>query len=54
MGGNKRFLQSKCYMVEMNVYEMCKQKVNCESDEVRMRVQLENCVSRGINVIALF
>ncbi len=51
MGVNKRFLQSKLYMEEMNVYEMWKQKVNSESDEIRMK--LENCVSEGINVIAL-
>ncbi len=38
MGANKRFLQSNFYMEEMNVYEMWKQKVNSESDEVRMSV----------------
>ncbi len=38
MGANKRFLLSKCYMEEMNVYEMWKQKGNSESDEVRMSV----------------
>ncbi len=37
---NKRFLQSKFYMEEMNVYEMWKQKVNSESDEVQMGVQI--------------
>ncbi len=41
MGANKRFLQSKCYIEEMNVYEMWKQKVtNSESDAVRMSVQI--------------
>ncbi len=40
MGANKIFLQSKFYMVEKNVYEMWKQKVNSESDEVRMSVQI--------------
>ncbi len=40
MGANKRFLQSKFYMEEMKVYEMWKQKVNCESNEVRMSVQI--------------
>ncbi len=39
MGAYKRFLQLKFYMEEMNVYEMWKQKVNSESDEVRMSVQ---------------
>ncbi len=39
MGANKRFLQSKLYMEEMNEYEMWKQKVNSESDDVRMSVQ---------------
>ncbi len=34
MGANKRFLQSKLYMEEMNVYEMWKPKVNSETDEV--------------------
>ncbi len=38
--GDNRFLQSKCYMEEMNVYEMWKQKVNSQSDEVRMSVQI--------------
>ncbi len=38
MGANKRFMQSKFYMEEMNVYEMWKQKVNSESNEVRMSV----------------
>ncbi len=50
MEANKIFLQSKFYMEEINVYEMWKQKVNSESDKVR----LENCVSGGINVIAIF
>ncbi len=36
MEANKRVLQLKFYMEEMNVYEMWKQKVNIESDEVRM------------------
>ncbi len=40
MGDNKRYLQSKCYMNEMKVHEMWKQKVNSESDEVRMSVQI--------------
>ncbi len=40
MGAKKRFLQSKSYMEEMNVYAMWKQKVNSESDEVRMSVQI--------------
>ncbi len=40
MGANKRFLQSKFYMEEINVYEMWKQKVNSESDEVRINVQI--------------
>ncbi len=40
MGANKRFLQSKFYMEEMNVYEMWKQKVNSESNEVQMIVQI--------------
>ncbi len=40
MGANKRFLQSTFYMEEMNVYEMWTQKVNSESDEVRMSVQI--------------
>ncbi len=31
---NKRFLQSKLYMAQMNVYEMRKQKVNSESSAV--------------------
>ncbi len=34
MRANKRFLQSKCYMEEINVYEMWKQNVNSESDEL--------------------
>ncbi len=38
MGANKQFLQSIFYMEELNVYEMGKQKVNSESDEVRMSV----------------
>ncbi len=33
MGDNKRFLQSKFYMEEMNVYEMCKHRLNSASDE---------------------
>ncbi len=37
---NKRFLQSKFDMEEMNVYEMWTQKVKSESDEVRMSVQI--------------
>ncbi len=36
MGANKRLLQSKFYMEEMEVYEMWKQKVYSERDEVRM------------------
>ncbi len=40
MGANKRFLQSKFYMEEMNVYEMWKQIVNSKSDEVWMSVQI--------------
>ncbi len=40
MGANKRFLQSKFYVEEMNVYEMWKQKVNSESDDVQMSVQI--------------
>ncbi len=40
MGANKRFLQSKFYVEEMNVYEMWKQKVNSESDDVQMNVQI--------------
>ncbi len=40
MGANKRILQSKFYMEEMKVYEMRKQKVNSESNEVRMSVQI--------------
>ncbi len=40
MGANKRFLQSKFYMEEMNVYEIWKQKVNSESNEVQMSVQI--------------
>ncbi len=40
MGANKRFLQSKFYMEEMNVYEIWKQNVNSESDEVRMSAQI--------------
>ncbi len=40
MGANKRFLQSMFYMEEINVYEMWKQKVNNESNEVRMSVQI--------------
>ncbi len=39
-------------MKEMNVYEMWKQKVNSESDEVRKSVQIRD-VSGGINVITL-
>ncbi len=38
MGANKIFLQSKFCMEEMNMYEMWKQYVNSESDEVRMSV----------------
>ncbi len=34
MGAKKRFLQSQFYMEKMNVYEMWKQKVNSESDEL--------------------
>ncbi len=52
MGVNKSFLQSQYYMEEMNVYEMWKQKVNSESDEVRKSVQIRD-VSGGINVITL-
>ncbi len=37
---NKRFLQSKFYMEEMNVYEIWKQKDNSESDEEQMNVQI--------------
>ncbi len=41
-------------MEKKNVYEMWKQKVNSESDEVHDWVyKLENCVGEGINVIAL-
>ncbi len=40
MGANKRCLQSKFYMEEMNVYEMWKQRVNSESDHVRMSVHI--------------
>ncbi len=40
MGANKRVLQSKFYMEEMNVYEMWKETVYSESDEVRMSVQI--------------
>ncbi len=40
IGATKRFLQSQLYMEEMNVYEMWKQKVNSESDKVRMSVQI--------------
>ncbi len=40
MGANTRFLQSNFYTEEMNVYEMCKQKVNGENNEVRMSVQI--------------
>ncbi len=40
MGTNNRFLQSKFYMEEMNVYEVWMQKVNSESDEVQMSVQI--------------
>ncbi len=40
IGADKTFLQSKFYMEEINVYEMWKQKVNSESDEVRMSVQI--------------
>ncbi len=39
MEANKRFLQSKLYVDEMNVYEMSMQKINSESDEVRMNVR---------------
>ncbi len=49
MGANKIFLISKFYMKENNVYEMWKQTVNCESDEVRMSVQIrELCVWKNI------
>ncbi len=41
MEANKRFLQSQFYMEEMNVYEIWKQKVNSESDEVWMSVQIK-------------
>ncbi len=41
MGANKRFLQSKFYMEEKNVYEMWKPKVNSQSDDVRMSVQIK-------------
>ncbi len=34
MGANKGFLQLKFYMEEMNVYEILKQKVNSEGDDV--------------------
>ncbi len=40
LGANIRFLQSKLYIDEMNAYEMWKQKVNSESDEVRISVQI--------------
>ncbi len=40
MRASKRFLQSKFDMEEMNVYEMWKQKINSESDEVRVSVQI--------------
>ncbi len=40
-------------MAEINVYEMWKQKVNSESDEVRMSVQIRELWNGGINVIAL-
>ncbi len=40
MGANKRFLLTMSYMEEMNVYEMWKQKVNSESNEVWMRIQI--------------
>ncbi len=40
MGVKKIFLQSKFYMEEMNVYEMWKQKVTSESNEVQMSVQI--------------
>ncbi len=49
MGANKRFLQSKFYMEEMNVYEMWKQKVNSESGEIRMAwiIYLGDVLSSG-------
>ncbi len=40
MGAYKRFLQSKLYIEEMNVYEMWKQKLNSMSVEVQMSVQI--------------
>ncbi len=46
IGVNKRFLQSKVDMEEVNVYEMWKQKVNSESDEVRMSVQIKELCER--------
>ncbi len=38
MGANNRFLQSNVYIAEM--YEMWKQNINSESDEVRMSVHI--------------
>ncbi len=46
MGANKRFLQSQFYMEEVNVYEMWKQKVNSEIDEVQIGVQLRELCER--------
>ncbi len=46
MEANKRILQSKFYMEEINVYEMWKHKVNSESDEVRMSVQIRELSER--------
>ncbi len=40
MEASKTFLQSQFYMEEMNVYEMWRQKVKSESDEVQMIIQL--------------
>ncbi len=40
MEANRRLLQSKCYMEEMNMFEMWKQQINSESNEVRMSVQI--------------
>ncbi len=34
MGANKRFLQSQFSMEERDVYDMWKQKVNSDSDDV--------------------
>lgn len=38
MIADKVFLQSKIYMEKMNVYQMWKQKVNSDINEVRMSV----------------